>query len=409
MRILDNKNILVGISGSIAAYKAADLISKLKSYGANVKAIMTASSSQFVTVTTLESLSGNKVIFENNKSTISNFTHLDLAKWADILVIAPCTANLMNKIANGVGDDLLTTICLAYNKKLFIVPAMNPDMWTNKITQSSVEKLEKNKINMIGPEYGKHACGDTGYGRMSSTDHIIEQLENFQSQKILSGIKFLITAGPTREPLDPVRFISNYSSGKMGYAISLVAKQLGAEVAIISGPTSLNKLDSIDTTYVETSDQMRETVMEKISEAEIFISTAAISDYQPVKYSKSKYKKSSDRLTIEFERGTDILQMVARQYPDIFTVGFAAETEDLLVNASKKLKLKEIDMIIANIANYEKNLGFGSDYNKVTIISNDETIEDIDSSRKIDIAYKILKTVHKKYFMTKQNLKNNAR
>ena len=408
MRILDNKNIVVGISGSIAAYKAADLISRLKSYGANVRVVMTSSSSQFITVTTLESLSGNKVIYENNKSSISNFTHLDIAKWADIIVIAPCTANLMNKIANGVGDDLLTTICLAYNKKLFIVPAMNPDMWTNKITQSSVKRLEKNKINIIGPEYGKHACGDTGYGRMSSTEYIIEQLENFQAQKILSGINFLVTAGPTREPLDPVRFISNYSSGKMGYAISLVAKQLGAEVTLISGPTSLNKLDGIDTTYVETSDQMITAVRDKISNTKIFISTAAISDYHPVKYSKSKYKKSSDRLTIEFERGTDILQMIAEQYPDIFTVGFAAETENLLQNATKKLQSKKIDMIVANIANYEKNIGFGSDYNKVTIISNDGSEEEIDSSRKIDVAYKILKNIYKNYFITKKSLRNNA-
>ena len=408
MRILDNKNILVGISGSIAAYKAADLISKLKSYGANVKTIMTSSANQFVTVTTLESLSDNEVIHENGKSKISNFAHLDLAKWADILVIAPCTANLMNKIANGVGDDLLTTICLAFNKKLFVVPAMNPDMWTNKFTQSSVEKLEMNNIDIIGPEYGKHACGDTGYGRMSSTEHIIEQLENFQAQKILSGMRFLVTAGPTREPLDPVRFISNYSSGKMGYAIALVAKQLGAEVNLISGPTSLDKLDGIETTYVETSDEMKIAVYEKIPSAQVFISTAAISDYHPVSYSKSKYKKSTDRLTIEFERGTDILKTVAEQYSDIFTVGFAAETENLISNAREKLRSKKIDMISANIANYEKNLGFGSDYNKVTVISDDESINEIDSSRKIDIAYKILKTIHKKYFKTKKRLKNNA-
>lgn len=408
MRILDNKNILVGISGSIAAYKAADLISKLKSYGANVKTIMTSSANQFVTVTTLESLSDNEVIHENGKSKISNFSHLDLAKWADILVIAPCTANLMNKIANGVGDDLLTTICLAFNKKLFIVPAMNPDMWTNKFTQSSVERLEMNNINIIGPEYGKHACGDTGYGRMSSTEHIIEQLENFQAQKILSGMRFLVTAGPTREPLDPVRFISNYSSGKMGYAIALVAKQLGAEVNLISGPTSLDKLDGIETTYVQTSEEMKIAVYEKIPSAQVFISTAAISDYHPVSYSKSKYKKSTDRLTIEFERGTDILKTVAEQYSDTFMVGFAAETENLISNAREKLRSKKIDMIIANIANYEKNLGFGSDYNKVTVISDDESINEIDSSRKIDIAYKILKTIHKKYFKTKKRLKNNA-
>jgi len=221
-------------------------------------------------------------------------------------------------------------------------------------------------------------------------------------------MRFLVTAGPTREPLDPVRFISNYSSGKMGYAIALVAKQLGAEVNLISGPTSLDKLDGIETTYVETSDEMKIAVYEKIASAQVFISTAAISDYHPVSYSKSKYKKSTDRLTIEFERGTDILKTVAEQYSDTFMVGFAAETENLISNAREKLRSKKIDMIIANIANYEKNLGFGSDYNKVTVISDDESINEIDSSRKIDIAYKILKTIHKKYFKTKKRLKNNA-
>ncbi len=240
---------------------------------------------------------------------------------------------------------------------------------------------------------------------MSSTEYIIEQLENFQAQKILSGINLLVTAGPTREPLDPVRFISNYSSGKMGYAISLVAKQLGAEVTLISGPTSLNKLDGIDTTYVETSDQMITAVRDKISNTKIFISTAAISDYHPVKYSKSKYKKSSDRLTIEFERGTDILQMIAEQHPDIFTVGFAAETENLLENATKKLQSKKIDMIVANIANYEKNIGFGSDYNKVTIISNDGSEEEIDSSRKVDVAYR---KYSKKYIEVEEQAKRDG-
>ena len=225
MKILENKNILIGVTGSIAAYKSADLVSMLKKEGCNVKVVMTKSSQGFVTKTTFEALTGN-VVSIDNEETKANYEHLDLSKWADIMIIAPCTANVMNKISNGLGDDLLTTTCLAFNKKLFLAPAMNPEMWDNNVTQANLKKLENGNINVVGPEYGEHACGDTGYGRMSKPEKILEKIKDLNSGKILSGLKILVTAGPTREPLDPVRFISNYSSGKMGYSIAYIADQL---------------------------------------------------------------------------------------------------------------------------------------------------------------------------------------
>ena len=295
MNILTNKNILLGITGSIAAYKAADIASRLKKEGCNVKVVMTKSSELFITETTLESLSGNKVISDDeDSSALTNFTHLDLAKWADVILIAPCTANFMNKLANGHGDDLLSTICLAFTKSLFVAPAMNPDMWNNKVTQASIEKLNDADIKIIGPNYGSHACGDIGYGRMTHPEEIIEKIKDQSKTSQLSGSKILITAGPTREPIDPVRFMSNYSSGKMGYAIAMAAKAKGASVELISGPVALNPITDIRTTYVETSSEMYEAVKEKVSDFDIFISTAAIADYKPANYSDTKYKKNEN-------------------------------------------------------------------------------------------------------------------
>ena len=396
MRILENKNVLVGVTGSIAAYKAADLVSMLKKEGCNIKVLMTESSQEFITKTTLEALTGNKVSIDSKK-TETNYEHLDLSKWADIVVIAPCTANVMNKISNGLGDDLLSTTCLAFNKELFIVPAMNPEMWNNDITQGNLKKLEHTKIKIIGPEYGKHACGDFGYGKMTSPDQILEKIKDLNSGKILSGLKILVTAGPTREPIDPVRFISNYSSGKMGYSIAYIAHQLGADVELISGPTFLDDIKKIGTHYVETAEQMAEKVFENITNKNIFISTAAIADYRPAHYSSSKHKKSDESLKIELERGVDIISEVSKNYKKVFTVGFAAETEDLIMNAKNKLKKKNLDMIVANIANHKNNIGFESDYNKVTVITPD-FIEDVDSGRKLDVAHEILRKIHRYYF-----------
>ena len=293
MDILTNKNILLGITGSIAAYKAADIASRLKKVGCNIKVVMTKSSELFITETTLESLSGNKVISEDQESTVvSNFKHLDLAKWADIILISPCTANFMNKLANGHGDDLLSTICLAFTKKICIAPAMNPDMWNNKVSQSNLKKLAKAEIEVIGPSYGTHACGDVGYGRMTNPEQIIERIKLTNKTSLLGGSRILVTAGPTREPIDPVRFMSNYSSGKMGYEVAIAAKTMGASVKLISGPVSLDPVKGVETQYVETSNEMYEAVMSNIKDFDILISTAAIAYYNPADYSKIKYNQN---------------------------------------------------------------------------------------------------------------------
>lgn len=397
MDILTDKNILLGITGSIAAYKAADIVSRLKKEGCNVKVVMTKSSELFITETTLESLSNNKVISEElGMQTKSNFAHLDLAKWADIILIAPCTANFMNKLANGHGDGLLSTICLAFTKTIFIAPAMNPDMWNNKVTQASVKKLNEAEIKIIGPNYGNHACGDIGYGRMSNPEKIIEKIKDNSKITKLSGCKILITAGPTREPIDPVRFLSNYSSGKMGFAIAVAAKSMGASVEIISGPVSIESVKDVKTTYIETSSEMLDAVMSSVQHFDIFISTAAIADYKPVNYSNTKHKKNENNINIEFTRGTDILKTVSEKYKNIFTVGFAAETDSMKENTIEKLHKKNLDMIVGNIANHELGLGFESDYNKVTIFSHNGTKE-IDEGKKTNIALNILDFIANEY------------
>ena len=397
MNILSNKNILLGITGSIAAYKSADLVSNLKKQGCNIKTVMTKSSELFITETTLEALSGEEVICEESQShTKENFKHLSLAKWADIILIAPCTANFMNKLANGHGDDLLSTICLAFTKSIFVVPAMNPDMWNNKVTQNSKEKLKSADITMIGPSYGSHACGDIGYGRMSSSNEIIEVISRQDNNSSIAGSKILITAGPTREPIDPVRYISNYSSGKMGYAMALAAKSMGAYVEIVSGPVKIQPIKNIKTTYVDTSSDMLNVVISKARDFDIFISAAAIADYRPINYSQVKHKQSDGNLNIEFTRGADILKTVSEKYKNLFTIGFAAETDKLDANAKHKLEDKNLDMIIGNIANHELKIGFESDFNKVTVFTKDRTKE-IDEDKKINIAVELFKIISSEY------------
>ena len=367
MKNLNNKNILVGITGSIAAYKAAELVSKLTSVGANVKVIMTKASTSFITETTLECISKNKVLVSESENEES-FLHLDVSKWTDIILIAPCTANSLNKITKGIGDDLLSTICLAFNEKIFLAPAMNPNMWNNKILQNNLECLSKNKFKIIGPDYGNHACGDVGYGRMSSPQSIVEELSKSLGVGVLDGYKVLVTAGPTREPIDPVRFISNYSSGKMGYAIAQYCRDLGANVTLISGPVRLNKPKGVIFKSIETSSEMYDEVMKLIGDHDIFISAAAISDYKPRDTLEQKHKKQDGGLAINLVRGRDILKSAKEKNKNIFAVGFSAETENIIDNATKKLKEKKLDLIIANEANHQKGIGFESDNNEITII-----------------------------------------
>jgi len=378
---LNNKNILVGITGSIAAYKAAELVSKLKSVGANIKVIMTKASVSFITETTLECISKNKVLIDENENEES-FLHLEISKWADIILIAPCTANSLNKISKGLGDDLLSTTCLAFNRKIYIAPAMNPNMWNNKILQNNLRTLSKDKFEIIGPDYGDHACGDVGYGRMSSPQAIIEVLSKSLGQGILDGHKVLVTAGPTREPIDPVRFISNYSSGKMGYAIAEYCRDIGANVTLVSGPVRLNKPDRITCKDIETSSEMFDEVMKSIDNFDIIISTAAISDYKPSDTLNHKHKKQDGGLTINLVRGSDILKTAKEKNKNIYAVGFSAETENIKENAVIKLQDKKLDLIIANEANHQKGVGFESDNNEIMIIDKDNKIISSKGSKK---------------------------
>ena len=399
MKNLNNKNILVGITGSIAAFKAAQLVSNLKNNGANVKVIMTKASTSFITERTLESISNNKVLVDESE-TEESFLHLEVAKWADIILVAPCTANSLNKITKGLGDDLLSTACLAFKRKIFIAPAMNPDMWNNTIVQDNLKNISLDKFEIIGPDYGSHACGDVGYGRMSSPDLIIETLSKAMGKGILDGIKILITAGPTREPIDPVRFISNYSSGKMGYAIAEYARDLGGDVRLITGPVKLALPEAIPTKAVETSSEMLEEVLDSVSDCDIFISAAAISDYKPSDTLAEKHKSADGDLNIKLVRGEDILKTAKLKNKNIFAVGFSAETKNIKENAKAKLASKKIDMIIANEANHQKGLGFESDYNQIVIINESETTT-IPRNSKKELA-KII--IHKIVSIYKKNL-----
>ena len=382
MKNIHNKNIVVGITGSIAAYKAADLVSKLKKAGANIKVVMTKSSTSFITERTLESISNNKVLVDENENDES-FLHLDIAKWADIFLIAPCTANSFNKITSGLADDLLSTSCLAFKGKILIAPAMNPDMWNNEMVQKNRENMSKHKFKIIGPDYGLHACGDEGYGRMSSPETILESLSSEVEKNELDGIRILVSAGPTREPIDPVRFISNYSSGKMGYALAESARNLGADVELISGPVSIKMPENIKMTSVETSAEMLDAVLGKIPNCDVFISAAAISDYRPKHKLTEKHKSSDGELVIRLQRGEDILKLAKETKAGLYAVGFSAETNNISDNAKIKLEKKNIDMIISNEANHQKGLGFESDVNEVCIIEKDSILKVPKNSKKI--------------------------
>ena len=404
MKNLNNKKILVGITGSIAAYKAAQLVSNLKTNGAHVKVIMTKASTSFITERTLESISKNRVLIDESE-TEESFLHLDVSKWADIILIAPCTANSLNKITNGLGDDLLSTTCLAFKGKIFIAPAMNPNMWNNSILQDNLKNISRDKFEIIGPDYGNHACGDVGYGRMSSPDIIVETLSKSIGRGILDGIKILVTAGPTREPIDPVRFISNYSSGKMGYAIAEHARDLGGDVKLISGPVKLPLPVGLLNKAVETSTEMLDEVLKSIIDCDIFISAAAISDYKPSDSLTEKHKSTDGDLSIKLVRGEDILKTAKKKNMNIYAVGFSAETKNIEENAKQKLLDKKIDMIIANEANHQKGVGFESDYNQIVIINETETTS-IPVNSKKELAKIIINKIASIYRSNLLKLKN---
>jgi len=390
-----NKNILLGVTGGIAAYKSAEIIRLFRKEGADVRVVMTESAKEFITPLTLQAVSGNEIHDSLlDVKAESGMGHIELAKWADIILIAPCTAETMAKITHGRADDLLGALILASTANIFIAPAMNMNMWLDKTTQDNYKKISSRGITFIGPADGEQACGDVGPGRMVEPDNILNLIASSTKTGPLSGKVITITAGPTREQIDPVRFISNNSSGKMGYALAEAAIELGASVNLVSGPVSLNADKSINLHKVNSASEMSESVNKFMKSSDIFIGCAAVSDFKPLDYSSIKIKKEDlVNPEIELEMNTDILSNVANTYKSSFVVGFAAETSDVANNAKKKLKTKNLDMIISNDVS-DKSIGFDVDENEVNVITLNETIF-LKKDKKIRIAREILKIIAK--------------
>jgi phosphopantothenoylcysteine decarboxylase/phosphopantothenate--cysteine ligase len=367
MKQLANKQILLGITGSIAAYKACELVRLLSDAGSNVRVVMTQSATEFVAPLTFQALSHNEVHRDLlDEKAEAGMGHIELARWADAIVIAPASANYMSRLAQGRADDLLAAICLATSAPLSVAPAMNQQMWKDAATQENVSTLKDRGTNILGPAEGDQACGETGPGRMLEPKEIAERIAAQFETGALAGLKVLVTSGPTREPIDPVRYISNRSSGLMGSAIAQAAIEAGASCTVISGPSNHPISDKATRIDIQTAQQMYERVMENIAECDIFISTAAVSDYRPTEQHDQKMKKTQQNLVIKLTRNPDILAEVAKNHSDKYCIGFAAETDNVEKNAVQKLNNKSIDMIVAN--NVKRNdIGFDSQDNEVTV------------------------------------------
>ena len=368
---LSNKQIVLGVTGGIAAYKAAELVRRLRDCGTSVRVVMTAAAGEFITPLTMQALSGNPVHRHLlDPSAEAAMGHIELARWADLVLIAPASANFLARLAAGIADDLLATLCLATRAPILAAPAMNQAMWRNSATQHNCETLRARGITLLGPDSGAQACGDTGPGRMLEPDDLVAATAAHFGSPLLANLRVLITAGPTRESIDPVRFVSNHSSGKMGFAIAGAAAMAGARVTLVSGPVSLQTPAQVKQISVTSAREMHQSVMACIAESDIFIGCAAVADYRPEQCASQKIKKTADRLDIHMVRNEDIIAQVAARKPRPFTVGFAAETSELIANARDKLQRKGLDLVIANDVARE-DIGFGSDFNEVSVVSHD--------------------------------------
>ena len=389
------KNILVGVCGGIAAYKSANIISKLKKKDYNVKVIMTENATKIITPLTLETLSRNKVVvdmWDINRG--YEVEHISLAEWADLVLIAPATYNIVGKIANGIADDMLSTVISACTKPKYLALAMNVNMYENPILKENISKLERFGYNFIEADEGFLACNANAKGRLKNEDEIVEIIEkalNDENRDLLKGKKILITAGRTEEPIDPVRYLSNNSSGQMGYALAEQAVKMGADVTLVSGPTNLSRPKGLKE-FVQTRSamDMYEAVMARFDEQDIGIACAAVADYKPKFYSEQKIKKADDDLVIVLDRNPDILYNMGQKKSHQVLVGFAAETENIIENAKKKLVKKNLDMIVANNAHNMR-----SSNNSATFLKKDGSSIDIPEKTKIELAVDILKEVSK--------------
>ena len=387
--ILNGKKIILGITGGIAAYKAIELARLFIKSGASVWPVMTKASANFITPLTLQTVTGNPVardMFDLTQE--SRISHIELAEKADIVVVAPATANIIGKVASGIADDLLTTVIMATRAPLLFAPAMNSNMYENKIVEANIERLKKNGYSFIGPEEGELACGYEGRGRLAPIEDIVDAAEECLAPKDLKGEKVLVTAGPTREAIDPVRFISNPSSGRMGYAIARAAKRRGAEVVLVSGPSHLNPPRGVTFIKTTTAEEIAEATMRHYPQSTVVIMAAAVSDYRPRISHRKKVKKEEARINIELERTQDILKELGSRKRGQFLVGFALETENMLANAKKKLKEKRLDMIVANDPG-----GFDGEITQVTIIESEDTVEQLPPFPKNEVAERILDKV----------------
>ncbi|MEY3372294.1 MAG: bifunctional phosphopantothenoylcysteine decarboxylase/phosphopantothenate--cysteine ligase CoaBC [Pseudomonadota bacterium] len=364
---LAGKKIVLGLTGGIACYKAAELARGLVKAGASVQVVMTEASRHFITPVTMQALSGKPVYTDQWDSRISNnMAHIDLSRDADAIVIAPCSADFMRKLVHGAADDLLSTLCLARpaTVPMLVAPAMNVEMWENPATQRNVEQLRKDGVSLLGPVAGDQACGETGLGRMMEPEQLLEDLSAFFYPKLLAGKKVMITAGPTFEPIDPVRGITNLSSGKMGYAIARVARAAGAEVTLVSGPTALSRPAGVTLLPVTTAREMHDAVMSQISGQDLFIGVAAVADWRVASVSEQKIKKQAGQTpSLQFEQNPDILAAVAALPSPPYCVGFAAESEDLLAHGAAKREKKHIPLLVGNIGHQT----FGKDDNELVL------------------------------------------
>jgi phosphopantothenoylcysteine decarboxylase/phosphopantothenate--cysteine ligase len=387
---LKGKKLLLGMTGGIAAYKAAELVRLLRKEGADVRVAMTEAATRFVTPVTLQALSGQDVWTDLWDPRVrDNMGHIELSRDREIVVVAPASADFMAKLAHGLADDLLSTICLARRCPLMVVPAMNVEMWQNPATQRNVAALYEDDILFAGPAVGDQACGEQGFGRMMEPAQIVDELEAFFQPKQLAGKRILVTAGPTEEPVDPVRMLTNASSGKMGYAVARAAREAGGEVTLVSGPVALATPPGVSRVNVRTAQEMFDAVKKSLKACDVFISVAAVADYRVKNSSAQKIKKGNGKdLSLELEENPDILAWVAAQPKPPFCVGFAAESEDLAKNAREKRKKKKVPLLAANLAHD----AIGADENSI-VLFDDKGEHDLGRGPKIELARKLLEHI----------------
>ena len=388
--MLNGKHIVIGVTGGIAVYKVVDVVSRLKKLGAEITIIMTKNATEFVTPLTFRSLSLNYVVvdmFEEPKTW--NVEHISIAQRADLFLMAPATANIIGKMAHGIADDMVSTVVMATKAPIWIAPAMNTGMYTNPVVQKNIKELTSLGYHFIEPDSGRLACGDIGVGKLASPERIVETITNALVKNDFEGKKILITAGPTQEAIDPVRYITNHSSGKMGYAIAEAARNRGAEVTLVSGPVHIPKVSGVETIDVITAQEMYDAVMAKMSDMDIIIKSAAVADYRPATISNEKMKKSDDDLSIPLERTFDIALDISKKKTHQKVVGFAAESENVVENAIRKVKKKDFDFIVCNDIK-QAGAGFKGDTNIVSIIDKNGDVKHYDQMMKKDIAEIIL-------------------